>query len=77
MTVNELMTALGRYPPNMNVKVCITPQIANVDVVDTSVDIDTNITSVVIRANGHTLDELLAQAKECMQRRYTKEVMRI
>ena len=74
MTVNELMTALGRYPPNMNVKVCITPQIANADVVDTSVDIDTNITSVVIRANGHTLDELLAQAKTCMRRAY-KEVV--
>lgn len=77
MTVQELTNALGRYPPDMNVKVCITPTIANAEIVDTSVDIDTNITSVVIRAGGFGLDELLAKANECMQRRYTKEVVTV
>lgn len=76
MTVQELTKALSRYPPDMNVKVCIMPTIANAEIVDTSVDIDTNITSVVIRAGGFGLDKLLAKANECMQRRYTKEVVR-
>lgn len=79
MTVQELTKALGRYPPDMNVKVCIMPTIANAEIVDTSVDIDTNITSVVIRANSFGLgglDEMVAKANECMQRRYTKEVVR-
>ena len=77
MTVQELAKALSRYPPDMNVKICITPTIANAEIVDTSVDIDTNITSVVIRAGGFGLDELLAKAKDCMQRRYTKEVVTV
>ena len=76
MTVQELTKALSHYPPDMNVKVCIMPTIANAEIVDTSVDIDTNITSVVIRASGFRMDEMVAKANECMQRRYTKEVVR-
>lgn len=76
MTVNELITALKQYPPGMNVKICIMPTIANATSVDTSIDMDTNITSVVVRSNELDLETLVAKASQRFRDAY-KEVVTV
>lgn len=48
MTVAELIWKLLYYPYDMEVKVCIRPRIEPAASVGTSIDIDTNKTSLVI-----------------------------
>ena len=48
MTVAELIWKLLFYPYDMEVKVCVRPRVEPAASVDTSVDIDSNTTSVVI-----------------------------
>ena len=50
MTVGELKEILNTFPDNMNVMVTYDTYIRNIDMVDTVVDIDTDITSVDIIA---------------------------
>lgn len=48
MTVADLIWKLLYYPYDMEVKVCVRPRVEPAASVDTSVDIDTNKTAVVI-----------------------------
>ena len=48
MTVAELIWKLLYYPYDMDVKVCVRPRVEPAASVNTSVDIDTNRTSLVI-----------------------------
>lgn len=48
MTVAELIWKLLYYPYDMEVKVCVRPRVEPAASVGTSIDIDTNKTSLVI-----------------------------
>lgn len=48
MTVAELKQALSKYPDNMEIKIGSAPMLTPVTDIITIVDIDTNITSLVM-----------------------------
>lgn len=51
MTVSDLIWKLLYYPYDMEVKVCVRPRVEPAESVGTSIDIDSNTTSVVIYGN--------------------------
>jgi hypothetical protein len=51
MTVAELKQALSKYPDDMEVKIVDAPALIPVTDIKTIVDIDTNITSLIMRGS--------------------------